>query len=94
MNGKQRTRKNQNAKNYISQSGLSFDIIFIDPPYNSDLLQQCLTNLRNTVLVNEHTLLYIEYKVLPDLIGYQMVKEGKAGAVRFALIKTDIVIPT
>ncbi len=79
--------KNQNAKNYISQSGQSFDIIFIDPPHKSELLQQCLGALSGSTLINEDTLIYIEYQTKPDLTGYETVKEGRAGAVHFDLLQ-------
>lgn len=79
--------KNQNAKNYISQSGQSFDIIFIDPPHKSELLQQCLSALSGSTLINKDTLLYIEYQTKPDLSSYETIKEGRAGAVHFALLK-------
>jgi 16S rRNA (guanine966-N2)-methyltransferase len=79
--------KNQDALNYTRQSILSFDIIFIDPPYASNLLQQCLSELRLGKLINESTVLYIEYKILPDLTGYQILKQSKAGMVHFALLK-------
>lgn len=107
--------KNQNAKNYISQSakplgesdfilqhnqpkhdGLlkfptgwspAFDIIFIDPPHKSELLQQCLKALSGSTLINEDTSIYIEYQTKPDLTGYEVIKEGRAGVVHFALLK-------
>jgi 16S rRNA (guanine966-N2)-methyltransferase len=79
--------KNQDARRYIKQSTQYFDIIFIDPPYTSNLLQECLTLLRGGTLLNENTILYIEYHNLPDLIGYQIIKEGRAGLVHFALLK-------
>ncbi len=79
--------KNQKAQNYINQSTQSFDIIFIDPPYKSDLLQQCLKALSDSILVDENTMIYIEYHDKPDLTGYETIKEGRAGAVHFALLK-------
>lgn len=84
--------KNQNAKNYIGQSGQIFDIIFIDPPHKSELLQQCLGAISGSSLINEDTLIYIEYQTKPDLTGYELIKEGRAGVVHFALIKINTEI--
>ena len=82
--------KNQNALNYIKQSIPYFDIIFIDPPYNSDLLQQCLNALSGSTLINEDAVIYIEYQKKPDLGSYEVIKEGRAGMVHFALIRRDV----
>jgi 16S rRNA (guanine966-N2)-methyltransferase len=81
--------KNQNALNYIQQSLQYFDIIFIDPPYKSDLLQKCLKLLQDSTLINENTLIYIEYQQEPYLIGYEIIKKGMAGMVNFALLKVN-----
>ena len=82
--------KNQNALNYISRANQYFDIIFIDPPYSSNLLQKCLNELNSGRLMNEDTVLYIEYQDLPDLAAYQVIKQGRAGMVHFALLKIEV----
>jgi 16S rRNA (guanine966-N2)-methyltransferase len=78
--------KNQNAQSFINQINEAFDIIFIDPPHKSNLLQQCLRALSDSILVNESTLIYIEYQESPNLDGYEVRKIGRAGVVHFALI--------
>jgi 16S rRNA (guanine966-N2)-methyltransferase len=83
------TIKNQDAINYILQSLQLFDIIFIDPPYKSGLLQECLKLLPTSKLINENTLIYIEYQDEPDLNGYKIIKAGRAGMVNFALLELD-----
>lgn len=82
--------KNLDALNYIRKDTQYFDIIFIDPPYSSNLLQECLNELNGGKLINENTILYIEYQSLPDLTGYQIIKEGKVGIVHFALLKIEV----
>lgn len=82
--------KLQDAINYINQGSQSFDIIFIDPPFDSDLLQISLNALRASQLLNENSKIYIECQKLPDLTGYKVIKEGKAAMVRFFLIKVGV----
>jgi 16S rRNA (guanine966-N2)-methyltransferase len=83
--------KNQDALNYINQpTSESFDIIFIDPPYNSDLLNQCLCSLKQAKLVKPDTLIYIEYQAMPDLTGYTVIKKGRAGIVHYSLLKLEV----
>lgn len=79
--------KNQNALEFIDQSRQLFDIIFLDPPYDSAILQQCLDLLACKALIHSDTLIYIEYRCMPNLTAYSVIKEGRAGVVHFALIK-------
>lgn len=60
----------------------SFDLIFMDPPYNRELEKEVLTVLANSNLVDEHTLIVVEgsletsFDYLEDL-GYRLKKYKK-----------------
>ena len=68
-----------------------FDLIFLDPPFNSPMLSETLPFLLN--LVNEEGHIYVEYckeiDYLFDSIGFEVVRAGKSGAVRYYLIKKN-----
>lgn len=72
---------------YLKNSETAFDVIFLDPPYNSELLQQSLELLLVANCVKQHGIIYIEYQIEPDLSQYQIIKQGKASKVNYALIK-------
>ena len=60
-------------------SGRAFDLIFLDPPYDSGLEDRALAQIRDTSLVGEETLLIVEMNVHADIahfeeIGYKIIK--------------------
>ncbi|MFN8770754.1 MAG: 16S rRNA (guanine(966)-N(2))-methyltransferase RsmD [Neisseriaceae bacterium] len=73
--------------NYLSHTKNFTDIIFLDPPYNTNLLDKCLRIIESNKAVFKNTLLYIEYRQVPDLSNYEILKSAKAGIVRYSLIK-------
>lgn len=71
---------------WLARSTAQFDVIFADPPFAADLLGEVL-RLALPRLTPEG-LLYIEGERLPTLPHTAAIhREGKAGKVRFALIK-------
>lgn len=67
-----------------------YDIIFMDPPFGSALLDQCLVLLEKSAFMGDHTRIYVESAIplvetgLPQ--GWQLIKQQKAGAVFYHLI--------
>lgn len=67
------------------------DIIFLDPPFATDLLSKCLALLASHQCVGENTLLYIEtdkpilLEKLPS--HWQLLKQKVAGEVAYHLVK-------
>lgn len=78
---------NNDALNYIRTSKLKFDIIFIDPPYDSDLLMQVLPLLKDKL--NLGGMIYIEYREQVELQEFTIYKQGKAGVVNYALLTLE-----
>ena len=73
------------ALNYLRHCRQKFDVIFLDPPYNSSLVAQSLPLV--LPLLAAEGVIYIEYSQLPDLAGLELVKQAKAGAVNYALFR-------
>lgn len=84
------TLKNADAIHYLSQCNHPFDIIFLDPPFHSGLLQQSLSLIQEKQLLNQNGYVYIEYskdELLGDVLsGWEAVKMAKAGEVRACLL--------
>ena len=69
----------------------TFDVVFLDPPYDDHLLPKFLPDCQR--LLTPHGFLYIEsnqafaHSPLPEwLSGWQLIRADKAGAVHFALL--------
>ncbi len=74
----------QSALDYLRNCSIKFDVIFLDPPYQSDLLNQVLKIAYKCL--NPDGRIYIEYESRPELDNYELLKEGKAGKVNYALL--------
>lgn len=80
----------QNAVNFLRRPAKSpFDLIFLDPPFNSELLNQVTPLLAQYGWLAEGALIYVEQaskkdaETVPD--EWQVHKEGKAGYCRYTL---------
>lgn len=62
-----------------------FDLIFLDPPFGSDLLPAALAQAA-TRLAPEGKI-YAEFGVRPDLEGWHVLREGRAGLSHFCLLE-------
>jgi len=74
------------AVSYLKTCQERFDVIFLDPPYDSDLLAQVMPLVAR--LLTADGLLYFEARRWPELdAGWQVEKQGKAGLVHYALAR-------
>ena len=87
------TIKLQNALKFLQQGQQQFDVIFLDPPYASPLLEQTLPLVIEKQILSPHGCLYIEtssmQETLPDLNTLKCVREKIAGEVKYALYCLD-----
>jgi 16S rRNA (guanine(966)-N(2))-methyltransferase RsmD len=71
----------------------SFDVVFLDPPFDGDLLGKALALA--APLVSADGFLYVEAGDALELdgnkalAGWEIVRQGKAGAVRFHLLQRE-----
>ena len=80
------------ARNWLEQSsGEKFDIIFLDPPFKENLLQDTLELIMNRQIVKPAGLIYIErdkQQQMPDLPeNCSIIKDKSAGQVAYSLIE-------
>ena len=82
---------NQAASDFLNQNQQQYDIVFIDPPYQSDYWSEVAEQLIATGSLADDALIYLEYPtqlnkpVLPT--QWQLIKEKKAGAVNYCLFR-------
>ena len=80
--------KSGDALAYL-KSGEKFDLIFLDPPYAADLLEQALTAIASFDICREHGRIVAESaadKVLPVLPApYRLYREYRYGKIRLSV---------
>ena len=87
------------ALKFLNTAQEKFDIVFVDPPFASELMVSVLKKLPPH-LAND-AVVYAEWAVpIADVIAslpdaqWEIVKQGKAGAVHFALLRIPPVHPS
>jgi 16S rRNA (guanine966-N2)-methyltransferase len=70
-----------------------YDIVFLDPPFADDLVEECCHLLQSNGWLADRAAIYIEQdksKPLTELpAGWQVIKNKKAGKVRFLLARAN-----
>ena len=85
---------NQDAATFLSNNSEQYDIVFIDPPYQTDLWTPIAQQLVTQKCLSANALIYLEYPshinqpLLPT--HWQLIKEKKAGAVNYCLFKNTV----
>jgi 16S rRNA (guanine966-N2)-methyltransferase len=62
-----------------------FDLIFLDPPFGADLLPVALAGAATRLAPGGK--IYAEFGVRPDLEGWHVLREGRAGLSHFCLLE-------
>ena len=78
----------QDGLEFTSRDGHRYDVIFLDPPFQSDYLPKLLEILPQRL--NEKGVVYVESGaaiVVPP--PWQVLKSGKAGQVHYQLLKIE-----
>ncbi|GLS02887.1 lactate dehydrogenase [Chitiniphilus shinanonensis] len=70
---------------WLARTGERFDVVFLDPPFASDLLGKVLALLPERLA--DDALVYAECAHWPELADWDIVREGKAGTVHYALLR-------
>ncbi len=73
---------------FAAQAGANFDVIFLDPPFQSDFLPQLLPKLADKLTAEG--VIYLESGKLFEVgAEWNVLKQGRAGAVHYQLIKRE-----
>jgi len=77
------------ALQWIQAADQVFDIIFLDPPFGENMIEQSLSVLTESECVGEQTLIYVESEsVWQAEKNVEVIKQAKAGQVHYTLLKT------
>ena len=81
----------QEATRFIRNTRDTFDIVFIDPPFASNLASTLVHTLSNSPILNTKATLYVEITVSKQLdiaeTKWNIVRSGKTSQVRYALLE-------
>ena len=76
----------QPAETFLSQNKKKFDLVFLDPPFRTELLTMALEQLPKHLSRNSK--IYVESSGLPGIPSdYVEIKRGKAGQVTYMLLE-------
>lgn len=84
-----------NALEYLAQPATqAFDIVFIDPPFNQQLMQPTLNLLFEQNWITSESLIYLEQEKMAEwprlLSGWLCIKQKKTSRVRFGLFSSKL----
>ena len=78
------------ALNWLSTTAQPFDIVFLDPPFRSDLLPQCIRRLESGGWLAPEAWIYLEAGggTTPELPGnWELYRDKRAGQVSYRLVR-------
>lgn len=80
----------EDAIAFLKKQTQAFDIIFLDPPYRQDLLDDTLQLLNQQKLLHQNSLIYLEHESENSFdwgkYSLKTLKQAKAGQVRSVLL--------
>jgi len=72
----------------------AFDLIFLDPPFHSNLLEKSSVLLANSDILSDHAIIYLEHAVDADVElpnNWFCLKQKTAGQVAYKLFEQHVV---
>lgn len=82
----------QDALMYLQKTNQKFNLVFLDPPFDSELLQHAVSTIITRELLIASGLLYIESSkqfIQPQCLNaFTCIRERTAGQVHYALYET------
>lgn len=79
------------ALSFLTSCREKFDVIFLDPPYQTDLLDQSLNLITKFDILNEHGIIICESaadRVLPSLSApYQQGRDYRYGTIKLTICR-------
>ena len=71
----------------MQQSNKNFDVIFLDPPYDSELLIDTLNIIVDNMVLYQNSLIYVETNKHIDLTRFDIIKHKKTSSLYYMLLK-------
>ena len=77
------------ALELLNRNQQKFDLIFLDPPFNSDLLERCFRIMEGRNCLNENAMIYVEASSKDELprppVNWKLHRNKAAGDVAYYL---------
>ncbi len=85
---------NEDALSFLNHCSISFDVIFLDPPYKSNLLPQSLDLIIKNKLLSAGGLVYAESSAGHRTLfkGFEVVSTKTSGQVSFCILKKSSLL--
>lgn len=81
----------KNSLELLKNSNIKFDIIFLDPPYKLNLINDCLNRIYEYNLLNNDGIVVCEYENENITTNkYELIKEKKYGSKNIKIYKCKI----
>jgi len=81
------------AQQFLARNKEQYDIVFIDPPYQADLWTEVAQKLIDNTALSDNAVIYLECPGKADLPAlpsqWQLIKEKKAGNIRYCLFENN-----
>lgn len=78
---------NSDYKKYLKHTKEKFDIIFLDPPYQANLLNKSLKYIEKYNLLNDNGIVICEYEKENPITNLELIKEKKYGSTYIKIFK-------
>jgi len=78
-----------NALNYFKNNNIKFDIVFLDPPYKDDYIDNSIKYLVDNDMLNEKAIIVCEFEnnIKIDYKEFEIKKEKKFGYKKIVIFK-------
>lgn len=73
------------ATTWLAGDGGRYDVIFLDPPFDAGLLPRMLQEAATHLVPGGR--IYAEFGSRPDLSGWRVLREGRAGLSHYCLLE-------
>ena len=74
------------ALKYFFDNGIKFDIIFLDPPYSMNLINNSIKLIEEYNLLNDNGIIVCEYEKEVFDYNYKLIKEKKYGSKNIKIL--------
>ena len=80
----------EDALKWLKKANIKVDIIFLDPPYDKDLLEKSLEIIRNTNILNNNGMIICEHEHIINCLDFNIIKQKKYGQKYITILNKNV----